>query len=457
MTINLEDNNPRIEYSVAQGVTQDTFAVPFEFFNDSDLIVYVDGVLKEEGIDYTITGGDGSTGNIEFVPAIPPEIQQVTGAVGGSQVIIFRRTAIERTSDFSSGADINRAALNEQLDILTAMIADLNDRVNRSITLSDSDVVTYQFILPQTSLRINKYLAFGPEGNLAIASGTSSDIIVSPFGATLVDDVDAAAALQTLSLTATATELNILDGVTATTEELNFVDGVTSAIQTQLDGKQPLDDTLTALAGLNTNVGFIAQTGTDTFTKRTITGTANQITVTNGGGANGAPTISAVVASQAEAEAGTDTTKLMTPQRVAQAIDAQVPPAESMTLLGTLTTTSGTTQTLSGLDLTSYKDILFYVRGVSCSSARALRIDAQEISEDLTSANDFFRGFGRFTLTDGTGFAAVMPVTSSVSTSSTGNVYGFKISYTNASTSLVFSWNGSGNFDAGSIIVYGVK
>jgi hypothetical protein len=324
MTINLEDNNPRIEYSVAQGVTQDTFAVPFEFFNDSDLIVYVDGVLKEEGIDYTITGGDGSTGNIEFVPAIPPEIQQVTGAVGGSQVIIFRRTAIERTSDFSSGADINRAALNEQLDILTAMIADLNDRVNRSITLSDSDVVTYQFILPQTSLRINKYLAFGPEGNLAIASGTSSDIIVSPFGATLVDDVDAAAALQTLSLTATAAELNILDGVTATTAELNFVDGVTSAIQTQLDGKQPLDDKLTALAGLNTNVGFIAQTGTGTFTKRTITGTANQITVTNGGGANGAPTISAVVASQAEAEAGTDATKLMTPQRVAQAIPAKL-------------------------------------------------------------------------------------------------------------------------------------
>jgi hypothetical protein len=40
-------------------------------------------------------------------------------------------------------------------------------------------------------------------------------------------------------VTADATELNILDGVTATTAELNYVDGVTSAIQTQLDTKVP--------------------------------------------------------------------------------------------------------------------------------------------------------------------------------------------------------------------------
>ena len=37
-------------------------------------------------------------------------------------------------------------------------------------------------------------------------------------------------------VTASASELNILDGVTATTAEVNFVDGVTSNIQTQLDG-----------------------------------------------------------------------------------------------------------------------------------------------------------------------------------------------------------------------------
>jgi hypothetical protein len=40
-----------------------------------------------------------------------------------------------------------------------------------------------------------------------------------------------------VTVTSTAAELNILDGVTATTTELNHVDGVTGNIQTALDSK----------------------------------------------------------------------------------------------------------------------------------------------------------------------------------------------------------------------------
>jgi hypothetical protein len=53
---------------------------------------------------------------------------------------------------------------------------------------------------------------------------------------------------------------------------------------------QPLDSTLTALAAYNTN-GLITQTAADTFTGRTLTGPVAGITVTNGNGVSGNPTL----------------------------------------------------------------------------------------------------------------------------------------------------------------------
>lgn len=147
---------------------------------------------------------------------------------------------------------------------------------------------------------------------------TASDVYavttLTAAGRALLDDANAAAQLVTLGVTATAAELNILDGATLSVTELNYVDGVTSAIQTQLDNKQPLDSDLTAVANLATT-GIIVRTGTGTAATRAIAA-GTGLTVSDGTGASGNPTLSADLASQVEAEAGTDNTKLMTPLRV---------------------------------------------------------------------------------------------------------------------------------------------
>jgi hypothetical protein len=105
-------------------------------------------------------------------------------------------------------------------------------------------------------------------------------------------------------------------GVTSTSSELNYTDGVTSAIQTQLDGKQPLDADLTAVAGLATS-GLVARTGAGTAAARSIA-VSGLATIADGDAVAGNPTVGVPAATQEEAEAGTDNTKVMTPLRVEQ-------------------------------------------------------------------------------------------------------------------------------------------
>lgn len=76
-------------------------------------------------------------------------------------------------------------------------------------------------------------------------NGSTISLTGSDGSKTSVTDSNTTYTLSSFGVTATAAELNKLDGCTATVTELNYVDGVTSNIQTQLNGK------LTSSSALN--------------------------------------------------------------------------------------------------------------------------------------------------------------------------------------------------------------
>ena len=118
-------------------------------------------------------------------------------------------------------------------------------------------------------------------------------------------------------------------------------------------------------------------------------------------------------------------------------------------LLGTLTTTSGSTQTLSSLTLTPYRFLIATLSGVSGSGTGAFTFGGQTISDTYTTAQTAY-GVIFINLLNGDGMAVSGPP------GAAGSAYGVNTSYTTATTSVSFGIT-AGLFDAGSVRIYGVK
>ncbi len=257
-----------------------TKSFSFPSIQESDVKVSVDGVVKTSGnhyniTSYTTTGG----GNVVFtsgnIPASPAAIR------------IFRDTDVDSAkATYTAGSSVKAADLNANHEQLlfaaqeeqnqTIQASDIKDGAITSAKITDGAIVNADVNASAAIAGTKISPDFGSQavtttGNIVVG-GTVDGRDVSADGTKLdtietnAKDDQTATEIKTLyesnantnaftdtqntfvnAITATATELNKLDGVTATTAELNYVDGVTSNVQTQLDGKQPLDSELTEL------------------------------------------------------------------------------------------------------------------------------------------------------------------------------------------------------------------
>ena len=216
MTISLADNSPRDEYTLGAGATQQVFTVSFEFFDDTDLSVYVDGVEKALGTASTtaqyVTANTTATGSdrVVHVSGTDGFIQfgaELTGASGGSKIVITRDIALSRTTDFPTSGPFDVTTLNTELDKFIAISADLKDQAGRALQLTDFDAAA-SLTLPALDDRKGRVLAFNSSTGAVEAGPT---ITATQTVAAQAADIDTVAGIAS-NITSIVSNLSAVQG-----------------------------------------------------------------------------------------------------------------------------------------------------------------------------------------------------------------------------------------------------
>ncbi|MBP2301590.1 glycosyl hydrolase family 28-related protein [Azospirillum picis] len=156
---------PRVQY-LADGA-QRVFTYPFPIFTADDLQVFLGAAPQRTG--YAVTGaGATAGGSVTFTE--PP--------AAGTVVLLRRRVAIERTSDFGESGPLPASALNGELDRLTAALQQVAGDQELMLRFADSDLPASP-LLPERSLRQGKLLAFDGAGNPTIRAPVDEEALAT--------------------------------------------------------------------------------------------------------------------------------------------------------------------------------------------------------------------------------------------------------------------------------------
>ena len=271
------------------------FTFTFPVLQTEDVKVALNNVVQAT-TKYTVNISSNPTKITFNNTSVDSNVQESTGAPkSGVTVRVFRQTTVGKNNGdedpkaiFAAGSSIRAADLNANTEQALYAIHELQDQ-----PLTDADIedgaVTSAKIADGTITNVDVNASAAIEGSkIQASSGSVAGTMSSADFTKLAGIETGATADQTNAeiktayeansntnaftdtqntfvnaITASATELNTLDGLTSTTTELNYVDGVTSNVQTQLDGKQPLDSELTELATMGSGTaGALADLNT---------------------------------------------------------------------------------------------------------------------------------------------------------------------------------------------------
>ena len=225
------------------------------------------GAITLSGTTHTLSTSNGVLSDGQYSVLVlggsPSGTNTVTVDPNDAQHVYIVKNASGQTATFTQGSGANVSVLNGTTKIIYcdgggtgAVVVDLTGSIDLGALIVNGITVT----ATGTELNILDGVT-STTAELNILDGVTADAAEL----NILDGVTATTAELNIldGVTSTTAELNILDGVTATTAELNYVDGVTSAIQTQLGTKAPLaSPDFTGTVGIGAN-WTVTQSGTD--------------------------------------------------------------------------------------------------------------------------------------------------------------------------------------------------
>ena len=250
------------------GSTAKTINIPTSGATDEDLIIKLNGGTTEGTNMFTFDGGTAKTVNITpssigaatsshththdkitdfddaveaLLPSIPtslPNPAALTISLNGTSQGAYTGSAAKSINITPSS--IGAAASSHSHSLASTNAAGYLRQLNGSTsqfmrgdgTWATPPNTTYSAMAGASSS------AAGKAGLVpAPAAGAANRYLRSDGTWSVPPDTNTTYTLSSFGITATAAEINKLDGVTATKDEINFLDGVTGNVQTQLNGK----------------------------------------------------------------------------------------------------------------------------------------------------------------------------------------------------------------------------
>jgi len=401
MALQISDITPRIQYTATSGQT--TFAVPFEFFDVSDLKVYNGTTLltynnsPSSASQYSVIGA-GVTGGGSITLG-------GSGATLNDKITIVRDLAIERTSDFPVSGNFPIQTLNTELDKNVAMLQQLEEQFARTLQYPVTTTTGFNVDLPDlvanrvlsvnsdaTALLANQELGTFQGNWAASTSYKIRDLVkdTSTGNIFFVNSAHTSSGSQPLTTNANSAKYDlIVDAASATTSATNAASSATAASTSATAASTSATSASTSATTATTKASEAATSATNAASSATSASGSASTATTKASEASTSATNAASSATSATSSASTATTK------ASEASTSATNAASSATTASghaTTATTKATEAATSATTATTQATTATTKATESASSATAAAASAAAAAASADNFDDIYLG-----------------------------------------------------------------